>query len=107
MRKKKLKLKKKFRNLLNLIKFLITLVLIIYFLTLFLKKEEIKKEPTLILNTERVYLSIGESYSITSNLSNTKYETSSDIVNVNGSVLTGLSVGTANLTATSNNLTKV
>lgn len=104
MRKKKLK--KKFRNLLNLIKFLITLVLIIYFLTLFLKKEEIKKEPTLILNTERVYLSIGESYSITSNLSNTKYETSSDIVNVNGSVLTGLSVGTANLTATSNNLTK-
>ena len=44
MRKKKLKLKKKFRNLLNLIKFLITLVLIIYFLTLFLKKEEIKKE---------------------------------------------------------------
>ena len=106
MRKKKLKLKKKFRNLLNLIKFLITLVLIIYFLTLFLKKEETTKEPTLILNTERVYLSIGESYSITSNLSNTKYETSSDIVNVNGSVLTGLSVGTANLTATSNNLTK-
>ena len=104
MRKKKLKLKKKFRNLLNLIKFLITLVLIIYFLTLFLKKEEIKKEPTLILNTERVYLSIGESYSITSNLSNTKYEPTSDIVNVNGSVLTGLSVGTANLT--SNNLTK-
>ena len=42
MRKKKLKLKKKFRNLLNLIKFLITLVLIIYFLTLFLKKEETK-----------------------------------------------------------------
>lgn len=106
MRKKKIKLKKKFRNLLNLIKFIITLVLIIYFLTLFLKKEETKKEPTLILNTERVYLSIGESYSITSNLSNTKYETSSDIVNVNGSVLTGLSVGTANLTATSNNLTK-
>ena len=54
MRKKKLKLKKKFRNLLNLIKFLITLVLIIYFLTLFLKKEEIKKVLMLIKKVLKV-----------------------------------------------------
>lgn len=98
MKKKKLRLKKKYRLLFNRIILIIFIILILLFLKLLFKKEP--KEDKLLINTDTIYLTINEEYTLNPNKEVTYNVDNKEVININNNVVKGLSIGNANISVT-------
>lgn len=97
---KKRRLKKKYRILLNRLKMLLFLLLIFLVLKSILTKEETTKKQILKINTDTIYLTINETYTLKPNVEVTYNVTNPEIISIKNNTVTALKEGNTKIEAT-------